>query len=50
MSVNIPSALPVPFPGATSLSFGALIVFHFIAGLICIYLLPRLARPEVKWG
>jgi hypothetical protein len=36
-----PTAAPFPFPGASSTAFGALIVFHIIAGLIAILVLTR---------
>jgi hypothetical protein len=36
----------MPFPGASSIAYLGLTVFHLVAALICIALLPRLARPE----
>jgi thiol:disulfide interchange protein len=43
-SMANPSALP--FPGGTAASFGALIVFHIVAGLVAILLLPALAKTK----
>jgi hypothetical protein len=47
IAVADPNAIPFPFPGATSMAFGALIVFHVIAGLIAIVVLTRV-EPDPK--
>lgn len=39
-----PAAVPIPSPGATSAAFAALIVFHIVAAVVAIIMLPRLAR------
>jgi hypothetical protein len=33
-----------PFPGASALAFGVLIVFHIVAGLVAILVLTRLTK------
>ena len=40
------TAIPFPFPGASSLAFGALIVFHLIAALVSVSALTILTRDR----
>ncbi len=42
-----PAAMPMQFPGATGPAFGALIVLHIVAAVICMTVLPAVAKPEV---
>jgi hypothetical protein len=39
-----PSA--APFPGGTAAGFGALIIFHVVAGLVALLMLPALAKTK----
>jgi hypothetical protein len=41
-----PTAIPFPFPGASGLAFGVLIVFHVVAALVCVVALTRLTRKS----
>ena len=41
-----PIAIPFPFPGASSLAFGALIVFHVVAALVSVTALTSLTRER----
>lgn len=43
-SMANPTALP--FPGGSAAGFGALILFHIVAGLVAILLLPALAKTK----
>ncbi|MCU0508380.1 MAG: DUF6069 family protein [Anaerolineae bacterium] len=43
-SMANPSAMP--FPGGTAAGFAVLILFHIVAGLVAIVLLPRLAHTK----
>jgi hypothetical protein len=43
-SMANPTAMP--FPGGTAGAFAVLIVFHLVAGVIAIVLLPRLAQTK----
>jgi hypothetical protein len=41
-----PTAIPFPFPGASSQAFGALIVFHVVAALVSVITLTSLTRER----
>ncbi|MEW6650325.1 MAG: DUF6069 family protein [Chloroflexota bacterium] len=41
-----PGAIPFPFPGASGLAFGVLIVFHLLAALVCVVALTSLSREK----
>jgi hypothetical protein len=43
-SMANPTAMP--FPGGTAAGFGALIIFHIVAGVVAIVLLPTLAKTK----
>jgi len=41
-----PATIPFPFPGASGLAFGALIVFHVLAALVSVIALTRLTGEK----
>lgn len=42
-----PTAIPFPFPGASGLAFGVLIVFHIVAALVSVLTLTGMTRKNV---
>jgi CHASE3 domain sensor protein len=38
----------MPFPGGSALTFGVLIVFHVVAGLVSVWVLTRSAADPSK--